>query len=363
MAYEVGLWRIGADGSPVRVTSGGLPFEAQLEALIEQDPEILGEPLLVLGRQVPTAFGGVIDLLGIDGDGVLHVLELKRGRTPRDVVAQIVDYAAWVTGLSHADVLDIYAASHPKVPFEAAFSAAFGISPPDELNTEHRLTIVAHEADPATERIVEYLSSFAVPINIVFFRYFEDEGRRYLARTWLIDETRPTRAGSAQEQGDTKEAWNGQDWYVVMGEDSGSRSWDDARSYGFISAGGGRWFSRTLIKLTTGARVFAYVPQVGYVGVGMVIGEARPVSSAVLEVEGKPQRFADLELAATYRHEGDDLDESLAEYVVPVAWIKTVPREEGLWVAGMFANQNSACKLRSRFTLEELQKAFDLDEA
>ena len=40
-----------------------------------------------------------IDLLAIDADGNLHVLELKRDKTPRDVVAQVLDYGSWVTTL------------------------------------------------------------------------------------------------------------------------------------------------------------------------------------------------------------------------------------------------------------------------
>jgi hypothetical protein len=51
------------------------------------------------------------------------------------------------------------------------------------------LTIIASAVNPATERIVEYLvNQYSVPVNVVFFRYFEDEGHRYLARTWLIDQ-------------------------------------------------------------------------------------------------------------------------------------------------------------------------------
>ena len=39
---------------------------------------ILGEPLLLVGHQVPTSYGKVIDLMGVDADGVLHVLELEK---------------------------------------------------------------------------------------------------------------------------------------------------------------------------------------------------------------------------------------------------------------------------------------------
>jgi RecB family endonuclease NucS len=81
-----------------------VPLESKLEQLIETDPSILGQPLLLIGRQVPTAFGGIIDLLAVDADGYINVLELKRDRTPRDVVAQVLDYGSWVATLTHADV-------------------------------------------------------------------------------------------------------------------------------------------------------------------------------------------------------------------------------------------------------------------
>jgi hypothetical protein len=41
-------------------------------------------------------FGGRIDLLAIAPDGALVLIELNRNRTPREVVAQSLDYAGWV---------------------------------------------------------------------------------------------------------------------------------------------------------------------------------------------------------------------------------------------------------------------------
>lgn len=56
MPLEVGLWRVG-DGKPVRLTPSGVPLESELEGMIEADPTILGTPLMLIGRQVPTDFG------------------------------------------------------------------------------------------------------------------------------------------------------------------------------------------------------------------------------------------------------------------------------------------------------------------
>ena len=177
MPLEIGLWRVDA-GAPVRVGASGFPLESRLEDLIQSDPTILGEPLLLIGRQVPTAHGKFIDLLAMGADGTLHILELKRDRTPRDVVAQVLDYGTWVKALSHSEVLDVFADQH-QVAFEVAFAERFGTNPPDELNGGHKLTVIANDVDPATERIVTYLNDgFGVPVNVVFFRYFGDERPR-----------------------------------------------------------------------------------------------------------------------------------------------------------------------------------------
>ena len=49
-----------------------------------------------------------MDLLALAPDASLVLIELKRERTPRDVVAQALDYAAWVERLEPADVAAIY---------------------------------------------------------------------------------------------------------------------------------------------------------------------------------------------------------------------------------------------------------------
>jgi hypothetical protein len=364
MPLEIGLWRVDA-GAPARVTSTGFPLESRLEDLIESDPTILGEPLLLIGRQVPTASGKYIDLLAMAADGTLHVLELKRDRTPRDVVAQILDYGSWVQDLSHSGVLGLFADQH-EVEFEVAFAERFGTNPPDELNGAHKLTVLASDVDPATERIVTYLNSgFGVPVNVVFFRYFSDEGREYLARTWLLDEAAvPASSGKGGRGRGSREPWNGEDWYVSFGAEPQGRQWDDARTYGFVSAGGGAWFSRTLRSLPVGARVFAHIPQSGYVGAGTVTGEAARFEDATVMADGRRQKLSELVQSDRYQHPlVEDNDEDIAEYVVPVAWIEARPREQAVWKKGMFANQNSACKLRNRFTLDALYAAFDIDDA
>lgn len=360
MPVEMNMWRIDED-QPRRLTTAQLPTEADLEGFLEKDPSLLGVRLLVIGRQVRTPHGKFIDLLAIDADGNLHVLELKRDKTPRDVVAQVLDYGSWVSTLDREQVVEL-ASRGVDGPFEATFEDVFGGAPPDELNGELQLTIVATHLDASSERIVTYLREFGVPINAVFFSYLEDEGRRYLARSWLAtsDEGDPTSPARAKKG--KRAEWNGRDWFVSFGDGQG-RSWTDGRKYGFVSAGGDVWYSRTLRSLPIGARVNVHIPGHGYVAVGETLGEATRFDEARVLVDEGWLRLADQELHDPYTHEpaGQPHADDVAEYVIPVRWIASSSKSGAYWEKGMFANQNSACKLRQEFTLERLVNHFELD--
>src|SRR5690349_14285815 len=115
MPLDLALWRV-TGGAPVRLASTGVPLEKQLEDFIHADPSMLGERLMLIGRQVSTGFG-FIDLLAVDSEGGLHILELKRDKTPREVVAQVIDYGAWVKELDYQGVVAVFEEFQPEVPF------------------------------------------------------------------------------------------------------------------------------------------------------------------------------------------------------------------------------------------------------
>jgi RecB family endonuclease NucS len=104
MPVEVGIWRIG-NGSPERVHFSPIEKESKLEEVLHADIGVLDPSLMVVGRQVPTAYGKFVDLLTIDAQGDLTIVELKRDRTPREVVAQVLDYASWVQDLTYEQVI------------------------------------------------------------------------------------------------------------------------------------------------------------------------------------------------------------------------------------------------------------------
>ena len=144
----------------------------------------------MIGQQVETAYGGLIDLLAIDPVGNLVILELKRDKTPRDIVAQVLDYASWAQDLSHESIEEIANGFLKNGTFEQVFREKFQAELPDVLNERHRMYIVASSLDSATERIVRYLSeTHDVDINVATFAYFKTGEGELLGRSLLLDET------------------------------------------------------------------------------------------------------------------------------------------------------------------------------
>ena len=187
MAISMSLWSIGKDRSLKSVSKSKLNFENDLENWIIKDPTILDLDLMILGWQVHTDYGGYIDILGLNKDGDLVVVELKRNKTPRDVIAQCLDYASWVSDLSYEQIIELHKKYTGNI-LEDSFQNIFDDQLPETLNENHQIVIVAASLDDATERIIQYLADkHSININAVFFNVFEIEGKQVLGRSWLKD--------------------------------------------------------------------------------------------------------------------------------------------------------------------------------
>ena len=189
--------------------------------------------------------------------------------------------------------------------------------------------------------------------------------RKLISRSWLLDPV-STQVSAAAVPQDSKEPWNGE-FYANLGHGK-SRSWEEAVKYGFISAGGGAWFSNTLKLLSAGDRVWVKAPGYGFVGVARVTGPAQPASSFQIDApQGKMPALEVLKGGHYHREFVNDPDR--CEYFVPVRWLQTVPLEEGVNEIGLFGQQNTVCKPTSpkwRSTVERLKQHFphfaDADE-
>ncbi len=355
MPVQHAIWSVDANPQPLAVTR--LPSEALLEQMIIRRPEILSGQWLLIGQQEHTGFGGRIDLLAIAPDASLVLIELKRDRTPREVVAQALDYAAWVDQLTPERIAQIYRRFSGDGDLSQAFREKFGEElDEDSLNASHQIILVAASLDDSTERIINYLNARDIAINVIFFQVFQSGQRQLLSRAWLIDpgETQVNAAVSspARASGE-KEPWNGE-FYVSFGS---SRSWEDARRYGYISGGGGSWYSQTLKVLSPGDRVWVNVPKTGYVGVGRVVESVQSANEFTVSTpEGDRLAIDVISDGPRYRARSDNPD--TAEYFVRVEWLDTVSLNEAINEVGLFGNQNTVCQPTTpkwRHTVERLK--------
>lgn len=361
MPIELGVWRI--DSGLREVSFEPMHHEARLEELLEADISIAAPHLMVIGRQVRTSFDKVIDLLAIDVEGNLAILELKRDKGYRDIVAQVLDYGSWVRTLRDEDIARIYNeylrryhANRQSTSINDAFCARFKVrSMPEELNGDHELIIVVGSIDPSTERVVTYLAEHhEVNINAVFFRFFRDEGREYLSRVWLRE---PTATAAELEPDSQSGSWNGE-YYVSFG---GDRDWEEARRYGYIAGGGGAWYSNTLSLLEQKARVWVNIPGTGYVGVGEVTETRVPVEEfTVTDENGKNVPITSTSSKVAQSIKSTD-DPEKAEYLVRIKWEKTLPLTQAIKERGFFGNQNTVARPTAQkwmHTVERLKVRF-----
>ena len=351
MALSMNLWQIENNGlEPMNKIS--LNLEKRLKKWIYDDISILGLDLLIIGQEVHTSYGGFIDVLAISGEGKLIIIELKRDKTPRDIIAQCLDYGTWVYKLNYNDVLELYE-KYKSSDLEKDFENYFSERIPSKINNDYQIIIVAESLDDSTERIVDHLNTVhGVNINAIFFNVFSRNGNDFIGRSWLKDPE--DIEGNNVKNRDNK--WTGY-YFVNTGiTDDNQRDWKHNIKYSFISAGGGNRWINAIKKLKKEDKIFAFIKNKGYVGFGLVEEEAVLVKDYTINgikmVEELPDNH-------TWRQEKDP---SVDEWIVKINWVKTFNENDAKWFVGAFANQNVVCKLKDIKTFNFLLQAFEIEK-
>ncbi len=167
--------------------------EAVLEDWLETNPDGIVEDgkILIIGRQVVTNFGGFIDLVGVDRQGTVVVVELKRNRTPRDTLAQALEYASFAARLdtgqlegilrSYLNDESLNLAEHHRAYFELGFDEAIA------FNKDQRVVIVGQRVTPEIRQTASFLRSKGIKVTCVEFTFFQgDGGTRLLSQEIVV---------------------------------------------------------------------------------------------------------------------------------------------------------------------------------
>ena len=344
------LFRV-VDNQLRKVESGTLARESMIEDWVANDLSLVGLEAALIGRQVITGHNQRIDLLAINEAGDLIIIEMKRDRTPREIVAQVLDYASWVATLTTQGVHDLTREYNDRSLAEI-FRDRFGTALPETLNRAHQMLIVASAFDEASERIVKYLSEVHdVGINASFFSVFGRDSDLWITTDFLLDQDEVTDRAVKKTRG----PFTG--FYYITGGAEEDRAWEPMRRNGFFSAHGGRYYTDQLDRLSIGDKVFYYQKKNGYLGYGVVTKEKTAATEFVLVDGRKLTDVAD----DYYLTENKDNPDS-ACYVVGIDWKKTVPITDAKSFAGIFANQAIACKIYQHETADFLCREFAIDE-
>lgn len=168
------------NGEIMEYTRLDMPLERDIEDFLHRHPEVVEKDIMIVGRQVQAGNMGIIDLLGIDRDGNVVVIEVKKGTASRDVVSQILHYAVWARDIEYNDLNKAYndlnkkeGESGGRPHLHAAVEDRFGGVPPS-FNSSQRLYIVGEEIDQRTADICTYLSQNRIKISCIRVEFFGD---------------------------------------------------------------------------------------------------------------------------------------------------------------------------------------------
>jgi hypothetical protein len=129
--------------------------------------------------------------LGIDNNGNLVIVELKRDKLARDVLAQAIDYASDVANWDIEKFNEI-CLTFSDNSLEDYITDHFDNVELDDLviNKAQRLLLVGFSIDEALSRMIEWLSSkYDVGINAIILNYVKtSSGNELLSRTVIIAE-------------------------------------------------------------------------------------------------------------------------------------------------------------------------------
>lgn len=138
--------------------------------------------------------------------------------------------------------------------------------------------------------------------------------------------------GAYEKAASSASEWDGETFYISFG-DGPERDWEDARTFGFVAAGGGARYTKALRAVPAGSHVYVYIPKGngvgGYVGFGEVTGEPTMAKDFLIDAEdGTKRPISEVARVDMTRDGTTDPDE--AEWLLPVRWIQDVARDQRL---------------------------------
>jgi hypothetical protein len=175
---------VGAQPIPQTTILDEALYEKDFEDWVEQAPELLGEELLIIGRQVELDDGkDRIDLLAIDKAGALVIIELKRDLLGGAADLQPLRYAALVSTWTHEQVrrhAEGYWSStgQNRATFVQEFDE-FG-DEDAQVNGEQRIILAGRDLKPRLGTVALWLRKHGIDATVVTVSVFKHDNDLFL---------------------------------------------------------------------------------------------------------------------------------------------------------------------------------------
>jgi len=209
--------------TPTSLSKQGYREEDLREWILENPDSILGEDILIIGREVEVQeIGDGIDLLGIDRDGNVVVIELKRGPLPDSVDFQSLKYSAYASYWDWGQISD---------QFEKFVRSQWGQELYDEgvdfneklesfcndeyeLNEDQRILLVGEDIGERLELVVRWLSDKDVEISVLEVEVLADGDQLYLDTEQTIPTPEYTVSGVKIDTSEDPWKEDGKRWHL-----------------------------------------------------------------------------------------------------------------------------------------------------
>jgi hypothetical protein len=192
------IWRVSSDG-PTKLPETKLKEEKLLEEHLEDwivaDPTILGEPLLVIGRQVliPDTKDR-LDVLAVDPQGNSVVIELKRGKLRDPVDIQALRYASYMSKWKFEDFENqarnfLGKLGDPEFNFNSIYESFCEDSGVDEiptLNQDQRMIIVGSAVRDKLGTVALWLREHSIDITVIEVQAYKEGDTVLLQPTTIV---------------------------------------------------------------------------------------------------------------------------------------------------------------------------------
>jgi hypothetical protein len=153
-----------------------------IQEWIAGTPEILGEPFIIISKELILPSGRRLDLLAVDKDGSLVIIELKRDNSGSDVEWQAIKYASYCSSFSHDEIYKYFAeylgtdGDDAQVKIEEFINCE-----PEDLNQRQRIILVAKEFHSEVISAVLWLRESEINIECIRLTpYFDQKSELFI---------------------------------------------------------------------------------------------------------------------------------------------------------------------------------------